>query len=104
MDTSEIRRSLESKLSRLSRRVAQIESELRSAGSSDSEERAVEVENHEVLERLDEAERQELKDIRGALNRIDSGTYAVCTRCGGTIPAKRLEALPYTDMCVDCAG
>jgi RNA polymerase-binding transcription factor DksA len=103
MNSDEIRKSLEAKLAQLARRIRQIESELRTPGSADSGERAVEFENQEVLERLDTAEREEIDLIRRAIGRIDAGTYSVCERCNGTIGPARLSALPYTDVCVKCA-
>ena len=46
-------------------------------------------------------ERLELLD--GALARIAAGTYGTCERCGVAIPPERLEAVPTTRTCVDCA-
>jgi RNA polymerase-binding transcription factor DksA len=38
-----------------------------------------------------------------ALERIDKGTFGRCQECGKEIPEERLQALPYTPYCVDCA-
>ena len=48
-------------------------------------------------------EEQVLDEIREALNRIDQGTYGKCEECGSPIPKARLQALPYTRHCVNCA-
>ena len=48
-------------------------------------------------------EEQVLEEIREALNRIDHGTYGKCEECGSPIPKARLQALPYTRHCVNCA-
>ena len=40
--------------------------------------------------------------IEAALQRLDGGTYGVCERCGKPINPRRLEALPYATLCVDC--
>ncbi len=45
-----------------------------------------------------------LADVQGALERIEDGVYGTCTECGGKIADARLEALPYTPYCIDCAG
>lgn len=45
-----------------------------------------------------------LNQIEEALARIDSGTYGQCMRCGAAVPSPRLEAIPYTAFCVDCAS
>ena len=43
-----------------------------------------------------------LEQIDGALGRLGTGTYGMCTRCGSRIPAARLKVLPHTDSCVEC--
>ena len=43
-----------------------------------------------------------LDQIDGALGRLGTGTYGICTRCGSRIPAARLKVLPHTDSCVGC--
>jgi len=44
-----------------------------------------------------------LGEIDAALERIDAGTYGVCTNCGRQIGEDRLEALPWATLCIDCA-
>jgi RNA polymerase-binding transcription factor DksA len=46
---------------------------------------------------------QALDEIRDALGRIDSGTFGQCEECHQPIPKARLQALPYTRHCVECA-
>lgn len=46
--------------------------------------------------------RRLLTQIEDALERIDSGQYGVCRRCGEPIEAARLEAIPYAELCVAC--
>lgn len=50
---------------------------------------------------------QNLIDLKSkveiALRKIESGSYGICERCGEAIPMARLEALPYSTLCVDCA-
>lgn len=69
----------------------------------DFAEQAVELENQEVLEALDVEIAEELRQIERALARIEAGDYAQCTSCGNDIPAARLQALPTTGLCVECA-
>ena len=52
---------------------------------------------------LTENEEDLLKSIDAALRRIEEGTYGICTNCGKPIGEERLEALPWTDLCIDCA-
>jgi RNA polymerase-binding protein DksA len=103
MDLEEAKRALENRLAELGVRVSRIESDLRNPGSSDWTDRASEKENEEVLERLNASERVEIEQIRAALARIREGTYGECAQCGDPIAPKRLEALPYTNTCIECA-
>ena len=52
---------------------------------------------------LMESEEDTLGLIDAALNRIEEGTYGRCTQCDGTIPKARLNAIPYTPVCIKCA-
>jgi RNA polymerase-binding transcription factor DksA len=42
-------------------------------------------------------------EARAALDRMDAGTYGACESCGTMIAKARLEAIPYTRYCVECA-
>jgi DnaK suppressor protein len=50
------------------------------------------------------SEEDTLEMIELALQRIEEGIYGQCQECEGTIPKTRLNALPYTAMCVKCAS
>ncbi len=63
---------------------------------------AVHSSNHEVCSRLIEMESQELHQIEHALERINAEVYGRCEFCGGQISSARLNALPYTDSCINC--
>lgn len=71
--------------------------------SADFAEQAVEVENNEVVERLDEEAKIDLINIQKALDRIEDGSYGVCVECHNSINEARLEAIPQADRCIDCA-
>ena len=43
-------------------------------------------------------------ELEHSLERVEAGTYGVCAACGKDIPFERMEALPDTDYCVDCAS
>jgi RNA polymerase-binding protein DksA len=47
---------------------------------------------------------QELFQIDRALARASEGEYGICSDCGESIPLARLEAVPFTAYCVDCAA
>ena len=46
--------------------------------------------------------RQVIDRITAALERLNAGTYGLCTRCSAAIAAARLDVLPYAEKCVDC--
>ncbi|KGN30206.1 suppressor protein DnaK [Knoellia sinensis KCTC 19936] len=46
--------------------------------------------------------RTQLVEIDAALERLATGTYGICERCGAPIPAARLEARPTARTCVTC--
>jgi len=43
-----------------------------------------------------------VKQIDRALERIKDGSYGVCVPSSRRLPVARLEALPWTEVCVDC--
>ncbi|MCC6125506.1 MAG: TraR/DksA C4-type zinc finger protein [Pirellulales bacterium] len=44
-----------------------------------------------------------LQMIESSLERIEEGTYGQCEECGVKIPKTRLNAIPYSVLCVRCA-
>lgn len=48
--------------------------------------------------------RESLTEVDRALHKIESGTYGTCESCGGPIAPARLEAMPATRYCIDCAS
>ena len=44
------------------------------------------------------------EEIDAAFRRIEEGTYGNCERCGQPISPERLEAIPATRLCVNCAS
>lgn len=45
-----------------------------------------------------------LRLIEAALKRIADGSFGVCIGCGKDIQTRRLEALPWTQFCLQCQG
>ena len=43
-----------------------------------------------------------LRNVRGALARIEEGTYSVCLHCEEDINPKRLNAVPWAPYCITC--
>jgi RNA polymerase-binding transcription factor DksA len=94
---------LEARLTDLGERLQSIEDELETHSDPDWEEMAVEREGDEVLEATGLAGGLEIRQIKAALRRISAGTYGTCVRCGAEISEARLNALPATPFCQECA-
>ncbi len=58
--------------------------------------------NKELLLNFREGDFQRLKSIEEARQRLDSGRYGECVRCGEDIAEKRLKAVPWATLCVKC--
>jgi RNA polymerase-binding protein DksA len=52
---------------------------------------------------LIENEQGTLEMVHEALDRIGAGTFGRCQECGEAIAKPRLQALPYTRHCIQCA-
>lgn len=52
---------------------------------------------------LIENEQETLEMVHAALGRIDAKTFGRCQECGEVIAKPRLQALPYTPHCIQCA-
>ena len=53
---------------------------------------------------LDENTKHLLTQVDTALDRIAKKRYGDCDICNKSIPVNRLDALPYTTSCKDCAS
>ena len=71
--------------------------------SADFAEQAVEVENDQVVEALDDNAKAELAEIKAALTRMDDGSFGICSKCSEELPLGRLKAVPHARFCTNCA-
>ena len=53
---------------------------------------------------LDENTKYLLNQVEHALFLVKKKKYGICENCGDAIPVARLEALPYSTNCRDCAA
>ena len=58
--------------------------------------------NKELLYNLHETDFRRLKAIEDALKRIQREEYGVCSGCEEDINEKRLIAVPWATMCIEC--
>ncbi len=94
---------LQIKKGELVARLERITSNVRRGLATDSEERAKQLEDSEVVDALGNEAREELGKIATVLDLIDKGTYGTCSACDGPIGEARLMAYPYAIECIECA-
>jgi DnaK suppressor protein len=107
----ELQAALERQRTRIRRSIASLGQAVRSLGESQSEEGtagdqadlASDVELQASDLALEYAERERLSAVEAALERIDLGSYGICSGCGRPIAVERLYAQPWTEHCLDCA-
>jgi len=113
LDLSGFRRLLESEKDRLSQAFNTIKQRTFSSSQRESIAEDSAYDQHPADIGTETFEREKdlgLKDnletnlsrVRGALERIERGTYGSCLRCGVPIPVERLKAVPETELCVEC--
>jgi DnaK suppressor protein len=68
----------------------------------DSYDLASEERDREINFILFDRERDKLKQVDDALERLADGGYGVCESCGLEIAEERLSAMPFSRLCRDC--
>ena len=63
---------------------------------------AVESYTREFMFGKSSGDRQILQMVREALARIEDKSYGDCTNCGNGIQPKRLDAVPWAQLCIQC--
>jgi DnaK suppressor protein len=63
---------------------------------------ASEARDREINFILTDRDRGKLQAIEDALERIEEGTYGMCETCEAEIAEGRLQAMPFTRLCVQC--
>jgi DnaK suppressor protein len=71
------------------------------SGVGDSEDEANLISEREAEIDENARDREELLQVKRALDRIDQGTYGLSEVSGKPIPIERLEAVPYATTLVD---
>jgi DnaK suppressor protein len=101
---AEERRALEAELERLREDTSRSLEDATDEDGSDTHlgDSATETYDREVEMTLEESLQSRLGEVDAAFERLEEGSYGRCERCGRTIAAERLEALPYATKCIDC--
>jgi RNA polymerase-binding protein DksA len=113
IDTGHFRDALLDQRQRVEHALATLRAEHPGSLDDEVEEVAPTTDNHlaetatatlgrEIDYTLGDNAQQVLSEIDGALQRIDAGTYGMCTHCGREILRERLEANPSASLCIDC--
>ncbi|NNC87213.1 MAG: TraR/DksA family transcriptional regulator [Akkermansiaceae bacterium] len=84
------------------RRHGEVEEPGGTSDLKDSEERASSVTDLWVESRIVADDRNLLEKIDLALEKIEDGSYGICTNCKEVIPVARLLAKPSASLCVSC--
>ena len=102
-----LRQKLESQRREARQFLRQVEQEKRSLdvdGTQDTADQCVISMTKESLFERSSQRRTVLRLIEAALKRISAGSFGVCAACGEEIQSRRLEALPWTQFCLQCQG
>ncbi len=73
-----------------------------SSATGDSADAAFDSSGEELASQLAEIESRELQQIERAVKRLKQGIYGLCEVCEIKIPVARLNALPYSTLCIKC--
>jgi DnaK suppressor protein len=71
-------------------------------GTQDMADEASNTYARQMLLGMSERERAMLREIDGALDRLDDGSFGTCEDCGDPIGEARLKVVPQATLCVDC--
>jgi DnaK suppressor protein len=95
---------LQLRLAELTGEIQVVEAARRSPLDADFAEQARQLAGQDALGGIEETKMHESNDIRTTLNRIEDGSYGLCSKCGAAINPARLEALPTATTCIKCAA
>jgi DnaK suppressor protein len=99
------RETLEEMRAQLLRNVQQDLDEVRDASKDegmDTYDLASDARDKEINLILGDRDREKVQAIVEALGRVDDGSYGICESCESDIAEARLQALPFTRLCVNC--
>ena len=99
------RETLEEMRAQLLRNVQQDLNAVRDASKDegmDTYDLASDARDKEINLILGDRDREKVQAIDEALSRVDDGSYGICESCESDIAEARLQALPFTRLCVNC--
>lgn len=97
--------TLRTRLEELQRHISQLRGEMQIDDEVDDDAtHAIRSTNRDIIMLTMEREIRNIAEIEQALARIKKSVYGICSACEEEIPMNRLRAIPWTRLCVDCAG
>ena len=99
--TEKIRKELEDKLAELSG-AASLRNELITERSNDPMDQMQSRQDLDLAVRTIDTTWKTKKAVELALKLLRNGEYGTCRDCDKPINPKRLQAIPWTTLCVDC--
>jgi DnaK suppressor protein len=105
LEIAQLKKKLELQRQEVMRFLQQLEQETRSLdvdSAQDPADQCVSSVSKEQLFQQSSQRRTSLRLIEAALRRIGDGSFGECAGCGGGIPTRRLQALPWTQFCIRC--
>ena len=78
------------------------ECETGAAEGADDGERSQQLVERVRTDSLEQQARARMEEIESATDRLDGGSYGMCTRCGAPVDRERLKALPEVALCSTC--
>jgi RNA polymerase-binding protein DksA len=103
MSNDKVFDTLKEKQKELLDRISSIKKDFKKGRSKDYDDHATDAENDLVLDEIYRESETELNHVNQAIGRLEDGSYGTCSQCDRPINPERLEALPYTSTCIECA-
>ena len=104
MDIAKRKEMITARIAELTAQMRKISDDLDQPLPAHLEDQAIDLEDDEVLEGIGRANQQEVRLLNTALARIKDGSYGICQKCGDPISEARLDAVPYAQICRNCAA
>lgn len=105
LDIRQLRKKLELQRQEIKQSLHHLDQETRSLGvdcAQDPADLCVTSVSKETLFEQSSKRRTNLRLIEAALRRMEEGSFGECAGCGNEIPARRLQAVPWTQFCIRC--
>ena len=78
------------------------ETQGRDKSAPDLGDRAITTVTRDLMYQLTTGERDIVRRIDAALDRMEAGTYGKCVHCDKNVQSGRLDAVPWARHCIEC--